>query len=555
MPQETANNRTIFVLYITGGAMLDLIPLVVLARLEQLTETHTTDLFQVLEGTSGGGIVAAGMAMPDDADPRKPKIWALDFIPEFCRYGLSFFPPVANRYFKMAAAGLLKWSEDKIDPSRADAEIIGDIGELCDSLLQQVDPILKPRFESLKNEGQARWLTPSGQNKALEQCDELMSYCPNLVPTITQLRNFIKERSPTGRLRSLWYGAVLGSMNLVLKTWARDFRYDSKNMGDAYKKFLGDRRLNEARCSLYIPANDMSRNRLWMFFNRKADFFNHDPDAPGEVSRGNHKIRDAVLASTANGFAVLPHQTEDGMLFDDKAPFDTPVLAVRHILKQKPADADVKVVILGTGNSLRDDRNIEQIKLDAERYGIPGNILEGNEIPQIEKYIMSQAKLLLREDLGGKDHVIDITPRMVARSRKEKQFLPSRDSLDGSPENVRKIINWAFVLLQERDQDIRSLAGQLVENLHNIGQMSDEKYDRIRARLLTPDSCRLPELNLEESGGNIFTEGIQTLWDSLTGLIDLILPAAPPANADHKKCCGHNDNCSGPSPNPAITLP
>lgn len=59
------------------------------------------------------------------------------------------------------------------------------------------------------------------------------------------------------------------------------------------------------------------------------------------------------MASTANPFAYPPHITEDKTLCIDKAIVHTPIYCVNDILANKPENADVKLVILGTGKGCR----------------------------------------------------------------------------------------------------------------------------------------------------------------------------------------------------------
>lgn len=56
------------VLSIDGGGIRGLIPALVLQRIEEETGTPTADLFDLIAGTSTGGILALGLTLPDDGE-------------------------------------------------------------------------------------------------------------------------------------------------------------------------------------------------------------------------------------------------------------------------------------------------------------------------------------------------------------------------------------------------------------------------------------------------------------------------------------------------------
>jgi len=62
MPEE--KSRRVRVLAIDGGGIRGIIPALVLARIEELTGKPASELFDLIAGTSTGGIIALGVNVP-----------------------------------------------------------------------------------------------------------------------------------------------------------------------------------------------------------------------------------------------------------------------------------------------------------------------------------------------------------------------------------------------------------------------------------------------------------------------------------------------------------
>ena len=121
-----------------------------------------------------------------------------------------------------------------------------------------------------------------------------------------------------------------------------------------------------------------------------------------------------------------------------------------------------------------------------------GNLIMGRETSELEAYTTSEAL----EDFGellGKENIIEISPRMAPHSPEEEARFPSKDILNASRENMKKIIRRGRENLQNEDDRIRDLAQQLVDNLHLIGQMDDAKYERVCKRI----GLKLPDIEME----------------------------------------------------------
>jgi len=86
----SAASNTKKILSIDGGGIRGLIPALVLARIEELTERRIAELFDVIAGTSTGGILALGLTCRgQDGGPR---YHAADLAQMYVKDGRTIFP-------------------------------------------------------------------------------------------------------------------------------------------------------------------------------------------------------------------------------------------------------------------------------------------------------------------------------------------------------------------------------------------------------------------------------------------------------------------------------
>jgi len=78
------------ILSIDGGGIRGLIPAIVLVAIEQTTKRPIADLFDVIAGTSTGGILACGLSAPDDQG--RPKFSAASLVDMYVNEGARIFP-------------------------------------------------------------------------------------------------------------------------------------------------------------------------------------------------------------------------------------------------------------------------------------------------------------------------------------------------------------------------------------------------------------------------------------------------------------------------------
>jgi patatin-like phospholipase/acyl hydrolase len=101
------------ILSIDGGGMRGIIPAMILEEIERRSKKPIYELFDVIVGTSTGGIIALGLTLPDPQNPDKPRYRAKDLVAFYEKEGEKIFPEVP---FKAARALLgPQYSPDGIE--------------------------------------------------------------------------------------------------------------------------------------------------------------------------------------------------------------------------------------------------------------------------------------------------------------------------------------------------------------------------------------------------------------------------------------------------------
>lgn len=107
------------VLSIDGGGIRGIIPAMVLAEIEDRTGKSIAEMFDLIAGTSTGGILALGLAMPDDGGG-EPRYRAEDLIGLYEKEGPRIF---SDR------AGPVRSAFEERYPSRGVEEVLGEYFE------------------------------------------------------------------------------------------------------------------------------------------------------------------------------------------------------------------------------------------------------------------------------------------------------------------------------------------------------------------------------------------------------------------------------------------
>lgn len=106
--------RTIKILSIDGGGIRGIIPATILAEIEKRTGKPIHKLFDLIAGTSAGGIVALGLTCPDEN--KKAKYTAVDIVKFFENEGKNIFHrSVAHTINSLNGFLIAKYLEDSIE--------------------------------------------------------------------------------------------------------------------------------------------------------------------------------------------------------------------------------------------------------------------------------------------------------------------------------------------------------------------------------------------------------------------------------------------------------
>lgn len=87
--RDGVDNKTRFVLSIDGGGIRGIIPAMVIAHLERQTRKPACELFDLIVGTSTGGILALGLSLQDEAG--QPLLAAKRMVALYERHGAEIF--------------------------------------------------------------------------------------------------------------------------------------------------------------------------------------------------------------------------------------------------------------------------------------------------------------------------------------------------------------------------------------------------------------------------------------------------------------------------------
>ncbi len=527
--QGDDKQRTVFILYIPGGAMLGLIPALTLSRLESLTETSTQELFQVVEGVSTGSILTAGFGMPGMTAKKGAELYV--------QIGPKFFTDMPGRWAKMHTRNGINIAKTfyQLDPRQNDYLAIRNIEQLCKKMRERTTANCHALIRELEAEATERWLTRRNERTVLELAQVICEQDPKLQKYTDSVTELVATRTFTGRLGTVFKKAAVGVMDGVKNRWAKkeECLFDSETPEKTYKEMFGDRMISQSVCSTYISAYNIVNNSVITFSSLKDDLFSKDPNAPATV-QNDIKLWDAVMASTANPLAYKPHITETNMLCSDKAIIHRP-RSIKDVINKVDDDTKVVLVIAGTGKYLGQDllenldhayeedetltedqryrRKLEILRDYYVEFGVAGNLLLGRELEELQGYTISDAL----EDFGekiGKENIFDITPRLSPHTPQEKDSFPSRDTLDASRENITKIIKRGRQLSEEQDGKIRQLAQMMVDNLYHLGQMEQDKYARVCERI----GLKAPDVKADVAKDTAGIENRIASNDNSTGL-------------------------------------
>jgi len=131
--------KKIFALSIDGGGMRGIIPAKILAEFERRSGKPIAKMFNLIAGTSTGGILALALAVPDEKSATSPKFSASGLIDLYKELGVTVFgekmlvaPPLpANATFWQRIIALIQpYTEYKYKADGLEAVLKAKLGEL-----------------------------------------------------------------------------------------------------------------------------------------------------------------------------------------------------------------------------------------------------------------------------------------------------------------------------------------------------------------------------------------------------------------------------------------
>jgi patatin-like phospholipase/acyl hydrolase len=117
---------TFKILSIDGGGLKGVVPLTILKKIEELTGQPIWKSFDLIAGTSTGGLIASALTIPKGPDVQAAKYSLDDIINVYIQRGQEIFPPRKTK--------LGEWIEtvdDTLRPKFSDTGIAKVFGDIC----------------------------------------------------------------------------------------------------------------------------------------------------------------------------------------------------------------------------------------------------------------------------------------------------------------------------------------------------------------------------------------------------------------------------------------
>ncbi len=285
-----------------------------------------------------------------------------------------------------------------------------------------------------------------------------------------------------------------------LQSLFKQGHYDPKNLGVALKALYGDTKLSDSLKSLVIPVYNLDGDHLdvlseegengdmpvhtknnfvdeggyavWLKNMKLAD--NYAPSTSPDVS-----LYDAILASTAaptyfpcHHFGVDYHDMRGCIEYSaiDGSIFDNPCISYHGAIRQHlHEDTDLKMIILGTGHTLRSFK-----KEDWNRFGGLGVVDPVNDLPLINILFHASETALVEsfnQEIG--DNVYVFNKSLIYDQ--EKSGYPSQQIDDASPENLKALEYFFEETLEENKTQFNELCHIMVSNRDRIEDVKHEK--------------------------------------------------------------------------------
>ncbi len=133
--------KTIKVLSIDGGGIRGIIPAMILAKIEEMTSKPICELFDLIAGTSTGGIISLMLTVPSKENNGKPAYTANDLIKLYTENGKKIFS--SNIFHKIISMDGI--SEEKYPADGIESVLKEYFGEVM--LSEALTNIIVPAYE------------------------------------------------------------------------------------------------------------------------------------------------------------------------------------------------------------------------------------------------------------------------------------------------------------------------------------------------------------------------------------------------------------------------
>ena len=286
----------------------------------------------------------------------------------------------------------------------------------------------------------------------------------------------------------------LGQLNAIM----RHGHYDPKNLKFALKKLLGNTSLQDTLSSIVIPSYNIDRDQLAIARENDEGDQSPAPTKNNFMDQGGHAIwfkniitehgllptkkpipdvllYDAVMSSCAaptffpcyhmtmpreNGAGLQNYAMIDGQIFDNAC-----ISYLGAIRRHIPKDGDLIMIVLGTGYT-----NYSIKGEDWNRYGSLGIVDPVNDFPLINIFFHASESALMdsfEEEIG--DNLFLFNKSMRAFTEAQQETLPSQQIDDASPENLKKLQQFADAIVYDNKAQFDMMCDILVKN-HNANQ-------------------------------------------------------------------------------------
>ncbi|AEP09918.1 patatin-like phospholipase family protein [Micavibrio aeruginosavorus] len=524
-----------YVLYVPGGVLWGIYPLVVLKFLEDLTQLPVSKQFNNFAGSSTGAVALGGLNIPKSKGSTEPRYSAADALEFYKVVGRRTFPPRSAYYERQLIMDLVKLGHEFT------REIVWMAFEKTDALLSAGVNGAGRLMNRLK-----RSTTP---------------YEPFILKPMRFLHNTLIRPVDNAVERGINHLLAKSRYDINVLREALDTAYRFEDTNEPVK-------LNETIVSHHVTSMNVTRNEPAIFFH-----FKDETGTTRHVSHPDMDIVDLTCASSAAQTIFQLYKASNENHYCDIAHFDTPQTPINSYQGRMQKNKNIKLIMIGTAKR---DAEIDVQRLNGMLFlqqliGRLGAHLLG--LPQ--RFILQRDLMNLRQNLGA-DNVVVIdksmskdtlrgqvlsNPRLInaaahfgvdlrARSQISHQDrTPSPDLFDSRDDNIEKMESFGWDMVWENIDTLVPLAKELVENAALRGHITNDRASEIirgidkiypmnesaMAHDHDNDNTPAPEPSKPSKWLQFDERAPTTLRQSITGLFNRIVqrdkytPPPPPA--------------------------